>query len=1717
MASDQHLQLGKKNPINFNIGQVKSGITSAEFKDNEVLTSIFNSCDENGNNILDENEVDVFKDKLTKAAGEDLILDESEAKKLLKQEQAALREKQKAKSQSETKTKAKADDLYNFANQWQNWSKNTKVKSSVVDRDKRIVTYEDGGQEVINKDGSKILTSISDGKKFTRTLDKDGKPLSEEMVNDETGDIETILYGDDGKIKEHTIKNGNNTTILGTEDNFANGKPVKQILNQGTTEQETIEYNYSGENSYTSTKTKGDIKNVTVVENGVTKSSVATQYNNGKKVQSMSMDSDGTVKRSLYYDDDHVKYTSVVNSDGLKTETLYKEDGKKLQSVMTNAEGKVQVANYDGQGNTLVVVQNGETFDEICKDFRQTKKALIQSNKGTVHFQKNGEPYFEAGDTAKVSGEYSPDFRGLQNRLSSSQVKGQYARDEQKRVAKRLQGKEIKEVTVGKDYTDWSHYAKDMLKSEGVSNPTNKQVVDRTNELMMMNSSVRVLKKGVKITALKTDAEIKAEKEAEAQRQAEAQGSQKQQNTSKGVKKVDVKLQKEAKQIADGLYTELRKKEFSTVDKNENFNNQINKINSLNVVEVYKAYDKASPDESLAEAISWEVTSSNKAIRTAEGKIFNALYARAGRVGLNKQHIENYRQQASLALANNDATQLDRVMSGLVQAIDNRENLGVNANEIQSRSASENRSKTVNTLKEIYNEAKSSLQNHKDSQGWAGSVVGALRNSYGAPRSPEKIDAYMKTQGDLIKGLENSVKSNTGNILDNLPGGKADASFKSAFKSAYGVEYDPVAIEAYSQKRNQFKEASSKYAIESKFNNDLAKLVSGDGKLKPEYKTVTLPNGTTSTTEIASKSDVYNKELNKFASFLGMGDSKVGMQQINAEMKKAGINPKTASVDVKYKFLSDRAKNCSKLLHNQTMSVTGGKSFREIQKEYKNSYTGAFGTKNNIQQKIEDYTTSIEASAGVLKSGIKIVGGVVIGVATGGTGVVPLLAAAGLQSGLTFAVDASDLATSKRGGTAQQYLDLANDAIVDGASQVLSGGVSKYIDSTSLSTVSKVLLNTASDTAIDMGVEFVNTGDVTLQSTLISAFASGTSNTIGAFMEHRANKEIEKAFEIDEDALRREYGSVDSGWLGGAKGTEAINPQHSRYNYHVSSAEMGGGTRAKVQGVEVELDAPRGISVDVSAEQRRAIQKDVASLGVKGEEFNRGLETLEAIQVAKTSYTPRADGVIDYKATEGLGKRGSGVANRSAVTAPGREDWRAGAGMSEEVYQNLSKKGVIGDSQLLEDCGNLAGKAYGGDKPYKGWNIATDADGKSLTTDLDNGFHAKAYQKDGKVVIAFRGSDDVGDLTSDFAMMAGRTPEQLDNAVAFVERVKQQFPDAQIVVTGHSLGGSLTEMVSSKFDDVVGFTFDAVGTKNIVEATGGALKDNHNTVNYIVHGDVLSNADAHVGQTVVVSNISKGNELLSPHAIGNFMGNSSALEGVESGILARHVAANTDPNAIRLSNLIQQSTDGTVTVDSKQFRGIAERFEYDVTTLGADLDALENQIKSLSDPSQRAQLQSIVDSRRVSITRDTNISANTNTIRTLSGDEVNDVLARDFGFTEPGFLGGDTPSAEIVTRKPTKFVRVFNDQSSFAKGTWLMPYDEIVGKTPEQIKDFYALPAMPKYIVEVEVPAGTKMFTGKCNPLEGWGNGGGTQYFVTDNFEIPTNFDKKRLIKGATN
>ena len=57
-----------------------------------------------------------------------------------------------------------------------------------------------------------------------------------------------------------------------------------------------------------------------------------------------------------------------------------------------------------------------------------------------------------------------------------------------------------------------------------------------------------------------------------------------------------------------------------------------------------------------------------------------------------------------------------------------------------------------------------------------------------------------------------------------------------------------------------------------------------------------------------------------------------------------------------------------------------------------------------------------------------------------------------------------------------------------------------------------------------------------------------------------------------------------------------------------------------------------------------------------------------------------------------------------------------------------------------------------------------------------------------------------------------------------------------------------------------------------------------------------------------------------------------------------------------------------------------------------------------------------------------------------------------------------------------------------------MKYSDIQGLTPAQIRDKFALPNIPTRICDVNVPAGTKVYTGVVNEVSEWGKGQGIQF-----------------------
>ncbi|MGI5892839.1 MAG: hypothetical protein ACOX7H_08975, partial [Bacillota bacterium] len=129
-----------------------------------------------------------------------------------------------------------------------------------------------------------------------------------------------------------------------------------------------------------------------------------------------------------------------------------------------------------------------------------------------------------------------------------------------------------------------------------------------------------------------------------------------------------------------------------------------------------------------------------------------------------------------------------------------------------------------------------------------------------------------------------------------------------------------------------------------------------------------------------------------------------------------------------------------------------------------------------------------------------------------------------------------------------------------------------------------------------------------------------------------------------------------------------------------------------------------------------------------------------------------------------------------------------------------------------------------------------------------------------------------------------------------------------------------------------------------------------------------------------------------------------------------------------------------------------------------------------------------------------------------SADEVNNWWKIEKGYDKPPYKPG-TVVQEVELKETTTFVRVYDDENSFQKGGWVMKKEDIAGLTPEQIRDKFALPEVPKYITDVTIPAGTKVRVGEANEVAGWGKGGGTQIDLVGQRGIGEEFSNPRPLE----
>ena len=136
------------------------------------------------------------------------------------------------------------------------------------------------------------------------------------------------------------------------------------------------------------------------------------------------------------------------------------------------------------------------------------------------------------------------------------------------------------------------------------------------------------------------------------------------------------------------------------------------------------------------------------------------------------------------------------------------------------------------------------------------------------------------------------------------------------------------------------------------------------------------------------------------------------------------------------------------------------------------------------------------------------------------------------------------------------------------------------------------------------------------------------------------------------------------------------------------------------------------------------------------------------------------------------------------------------------------------------------------------------------------GMYAATFIKNNQLVISFRGTDKYSskDIINDIELGMNLLPAQIISAQKYYKDIKNKFPNYEITLTGHSLGGSLAQIIGSQTGDKT-ITFGAYGTGSILNSQ---IKHTGNITNYGNVNDPIfaSNIKNQIGNSYIITDSS---------------------------------------------------------------------------------------------------------------------------------------------------------------------------------------------------------------------------------------------------------------------
>ena len=391
------IRFGRKNG-SYDFNKTDKGIQRSAFGNNAAADSIFKKFDKDHNNILDAQELADAKSAIKEAA-----------------------EKHKSTNMGKREAANFLGEDYKGTNAQKDILEFLNVIGSSADTVESANTDAKGNTNVVYNHNDTENTQL------TENYVKDGENsvLSSKVYNNDDGSKLTETYENGGKtLKSKTLVQGSVTTEFDPKNP---DKPISKTTDKGAGSKEVVQYSYNEDGTVTETTSI-----------------------NGKVASHIVKDAQGNVIKSTEYTYDGDKKTTtqkegnketiIVEENGKQisaTQNTYNDNGKKLSQIKQIGEENYSVE-YDGQGNTPVIVQNRETIDDIAKKFNCSKEDLIDANKDLV---KGGDknPKFEVGQEIKIPREVEADDKALQGRKTAQEAIAEHTRDEQIRIQKEAQ------------------------------------------------------------------------------------------------------------------------------------------------------------------------------------------------------------------------------------------------------------------------------------------------------------------------------------------------------------------------------------------------------------------------------------------------------------------------------------------------------------------------------------------------------------------------------------------------------------------------------------------------------------------------------------------------------------------------------------------------------------------------------------------------------------------------------------------------------------------------------------------------------------------------------------------------------------------------------------------------------------------------------------------------------------------------------------------------------------------------------------------------------------------------------------------------------------------------------------------------------------------------------------------------------------------------------